>query len=98
MLADAHARTDNNSPNIWKVQDPSCCHIRNLDIVLNCDILKCFQQVLEEVPAAPGLDRAVILGVRLSEVCSIEKRLQRRLYLSLTRGNERVVKVGFWLV
>jgi hypothetical protein len=65
--------------------------------VLNCDTLKCSQQVLEEVPAAPGLDRAVILGVRLSEVCGIEKRLQR-LYLSLTRGNERVIKVGFWLV
>jgi len=66
VLADAHARANNDSANVREVQHPSRGNIRDAHLhgvaaVFVRDLVESFEELLEESPVAPGLDHAVVL-------------------------------------
>jgi len=70
VLADPHARADNDSADIREVQHPSRGDIRDaqphvLAAVFVRDLAEYDKELLEETPVAPCLDHAVVLGVGL---------------------------------
>jgi hypothetical protein len=54
MLANTHARSDDNCANIWEVEHPAYRNCRYADTVLSGDALKNSKKLLEQAPAAPA--------------------------------------------